>query len=245
MDLDKVEKKYVIEAIITDQPNSCKVFLTQTKNFDENNSFNGIQGAQVTITDNNGSPVTLIETSAGVYEAPAVTGISGHTYNLKVNVNGKTFTATSTMPALVPMDSLYITERRFFNETNKYATIRYNDPGGVQNAYRFIQYVNGLKEEKNFVRDDDSNDGLTIERTLVYFYNDDEEAKKKLKSGDNVRVEMLCISYPVFKYWYSLDQGATGSGESATPGNPVTNISGGALGYFSAHTIRTKTVIVP
>ncbi len=96
-----------------------------------------------------------------------------------------------------------------------------------------------------FVRNDDSNDGRTIKRTLLFFSDDEEEDEKKLKSGDNVRVEMLCISYPVYKYWYSLAESSTGEGQSVTPGNPVTNISGGALGYLSAHTIQSKTVIVP
>ncbi len=245
VDLNNAAKRYVIEAIITDRPGSCKVLLTQTKNFDENNSFIGTGGAQVTIAGNNGVPVRLIETSAGVYEAPAFVGTPGNTYNLRVAVNGETFTATSLMPAPVPFDSLYITERTFFNETNKYATVRYKDPAGVQNAYRFIQYVNGVKEKTIFVRDDDSNDGLSIERALLYFYDDEEAEEKKLKRGDNLTVEMLSISYPVYKYWYSLEQGATGSSQSATPGNPVTNIQGGALGYFSAHTIQTKTVVVP
>lgn len=244
VDLNNAENKYVIEAEISDQPNSCKVLITQTKKFDENNTFDGIRGAQVTIADNNGSPVVLTETSPGVYEAPAVTGVSGHTYDLKIDVDGQSFTSTSTMPALVPLDSLYITERTFFDETNKYATLLYNDPAGVQNAYRYIQYVNGVKEKTNFVRDDNSNDGRTIKRTLLFF-SEDEEDEKKLKSSDNVRVEMLCISYPVYKYWYSLAESSTGENQSATPGNPVTNISGGALGYFSAHTIQSKTVIVP
>ena len=149
------------------------------------------------------------------------------------------------MPALVPFDSLFITEREFFGEINKYATVVYTDPAGRQNAYRFIQYVNGVREETNFVRDDDSNDGLKVERTLLYFYDDDEEEERKFNSGDNVRIEMLGISYPVYKYWYSLGQSATGESDSATPGNPVSNILGGALGYFSAHTIQSKSVIVP
>jgi hypothetical protein len=245
VDLNSAEKKYVIEANLTNQPGSAQVLLTQTKNFDENNAFNGISGAQVTIADNNDSPIMLAETAPGVYEAPALTGVPGHTYRLNVQVNGQAFTATTIMPAIVPFDSLFITEREFFGETTKYATVVYTDPGGIQNAYRFIQYVNDVREETNFVRDDDSNDGLRIERTLLYFYDDDEEEDRKIKSGDNVRVEMLGISYPVYKYWYSLSQGATGGSDSATPGNPVTNIQGGALGYFSAHTVQSKTVIVP
>lgn len=245
INLNTTVKKYVIEAVLTDEPNSCKVLLTQTKDFDENNTFDGVSGAQVTIQDNNENPVTLSETSRGVYVATNLTGVSGHKYDLTVKVNGQTFTATSTMPALVSFDSFYITERSFFGETNKYATLLYQDPVGKGNAYRFIQYVNGVKEETVFVRDDNFNDGRIVERALLFFYDDDEEEEKKLKTGDTVTVDMLCIDYPVYKYWYSLDQSSTGDSQSATPGNPVTNIQGGALGYFSAHTLRSKTMIIP
>jgi hypothetical protein len=244
VELDNADKKYVIEANLSDQPGSAKVMLTQTKDFNENNDFTGISGAQVTIADNNGTPISLVETTPGVYEAPALVGKEGHTYLLTVRVNGETFTASSTVPAKVRFDSLFISEREFFGETSKFATVVYTDPAGIKNAYRFIQYVNGVREDALFIRDDDSNDGLKIERTLLYFYDDEEEEEKKLKAGDNVRVEMLGISYPVYKYWYSLDQSATGSSNSATPGNPVGNINGGALGYFSAHTIQSKTVVV-
>jgi hypothetical protein len=242
VDLNDTEKKFVIEAVITDQVNSCKVLLTQTKNFDDDNTFDGVRGAQVTISDNNGSPITLTETAAGVYEAKNLVGVSGHTYNLVVNVSGQKFSATSTMPRLVSFDSLYITERTLFGETYKFATVSFKDPAGAGNAYRYIQYVNGVKEKTIFVRDDDYSDDLTVERVLFYFNDDDE---KKLKSRDNVRVEMLCIDYPIYKYWFSLAQSSTGENQSATPGNPVTNIQGGALGYFSAHTIQTKSVVVP
>ncbi|WP_018611711.1 DUF4249 domain-containing protein [Segetibacter koreensis] len=240
--LNEAEKKYVVEAVLTDQPNSCKVLLTQTKNFSENNTFNGVVGAQVTIADNNAAPVTLTETSPGVYENK-LTGVSGHTYTLTVKVAGQTFTSTSTMPALVPFDSLYISERTFFGETNKYATVSLKDPPGIGNAYRCVQYVNGVKEKTIFVRDDSYSDGRQMENTLYFFSNDDND-EKKLKAGDNVRIDLLSIDYPVYKYWFSLAQSSTGENQSATPGNPSTNIKGGALGYFSAQTLQSKTVAV-
>jgi hypothetical protein len=221
------------------------VTVTQTKNFDENNSPLLVTGAQVTISDNNGPAQPLSEVAPGIYEAPSLTGIPSHTYTLSVGINGQVYTGSSAMPGVVPFDSLFITERTFFNETNKYATARYQDPAGIKNAYRFIQYVNGVKEKTMFVRDDDSNDGKRVDRTLLFFFSDDEQDEKALKSGDQVKVEMLSISYPVFKYWYSLSESATGQNQSATPGNPVSNIQGGALGYFSAHTVQTRTIIVP
>src|SRR4051812_39625070 len=42
VNLNDAEKKYVIEAVLTDQANSCKVLLTQTKNFSDDNTFDGV-----------------------------------------------------------------------------------------------------------------------------------------------------------------------------------------------------------
>lgn len=244
VDTQDAEKKYVIEAVLADRRGTCKVVLTQTRNLDETNTFAGISGARVTITDNNGLPQVLEETGPGVYEAPALAGIPGHSYRLAVTVGNQVFTATTAMPAPVPIDSLFVTERKFFDETNKYATVVYRDPAGERNAYRFIQYLNGIEEATRFVRDDDANDGNVVQRTLLYFYDDDEE-ERGVKSGDSLRVDMLSISYPVYQYWYSLSESATGGNQSNTPGNPLTNIQGGALGYFSAHSVQTKTIVVP
>jgi hypothetical protein len=58
---------------------------------------------------------------------------------------------------------------------------------------------------------------------------------------DSVTIEMHCIDKPVYDYYYSLGN----RDNSATPANPVSNIVGGALGYFSAHTVRKTTAVVP
>ncbi|MEO6219108.1 MAG: DUF4249 domain-containing protein, partial [Ginsengibacter sp.] len=67
---------------------------------------------------------------------------------------------------------------------------------------------------------------------------------EKIMSGDTILLDMQCIDAAVYKYWFSLNQSATGNSQSASPANAVTNINGGALGYFSAHTLQTKSVIV-
>jgi hypothetical protein len=69
---------------------------------------------------------------------------------------------------------------------------------------------------------------------------------RNIKTGDEVRIEMLGIDTSVLRYWYTLSTGgARGVGNVAAPSNPITNIQGGALGYFSAQTTNRKTVIAP
>lgn len=244
LDLKDAEKKYVIEGILTDQPDMTKVLISQSKKFDEGNDFPGVSDASVSITDNaTGESTELVETSPGVYEAASMKGIPGQAYTLRVSIGETSFTATSTMPLFVNMDTIYVTEENMFGEIWKLANIELQDPEGIENRYRYVQYINGVKSKGVFIRDDGLSDGLPFS-TKLYMTPDTEE-EDRLKSGDEVKIEMQCIDPKVYKYWYSLDQSATGSSQSATPANPVSNIEGGALGYFSAHTTQTKTMIVP
>ncbi|MEP7377904.1 MAG: DUF4249 domain-containing protein [Chitinophagaceae bacterium] len=242
--IKNVEKKYVIEAVVTDQPDSSKVLISTTKNVSENNNFPGISGATVTVTDNAGIVTTFTEDSAGYYYAHSFKGVIGKTYTLRVIVNSETFTASSTMPPIVSMDTLYITDELLFGETRKLSNTTYQDPPGKGNCYRYVQYINGKKGKTIFTNNDDYTDGKYVEAKLWYLADDDEE-DQKIKSGDSVRLDLFCIDPAVFKYWFSLNQSATGNSQSASPANAVTNITGGALGYFSAHTVQSKTIVAP
>ncbi len=241
--LNDADKKYVIEGIVTDQQGTCMVKITQSANFSSANNFPVVTGATVTVKDGNGTPVTLIETIAGTYQSAALSGVSGHTYTLSVTINGKLFNAVSAMPQRVNLDSLYIQELTGFGNSTKYANILFRDPPGKGNAYRFIQYKNNRQNKSIFILNDDFSDGRVITTFLADFGNDDDA--DKIESGNTVRVELQCVDAAIYKYWYGLEQGGTGSSNNATPGNPVSNISGGALGYFSAHTVQFKTVIAP
>jgi hypothetical protein len=244
LELNDAEKKYVIEAVITDQPGTAKVSISQTKNFDEDNTFPGVSGAIVTIKETGGATTTLPETSAGKYEAPALTGSSGKTYTLTVTVGGKTFTAISTMPQKINLDTIYTTNELIFTDVRKIVNVEFRDPPGRGNSYRFVQYVNSLKEKQLFIQNDDYTDGRKNDFLLFYFADSDSDSTI-IKSGNTVKVDMQCIDPNVYLYWFSLQRSSTGGSGQATPSNPVTNMQGGALGYFSAHTLQTKTMIVP
>ena len=237
VDLDESEKKYVIEGEVSNKTATAStVKVSQTKKFEEENTFEGISGATVTIQVNDGITYTLGETSAGIYSTTAFTGTPGSVYKLTVSLNGAVFTATSKMPAqIVPLDAITV-EEFSVGETLKTIQPDYQDPLGLGNSYRFIEYANGAQVKHVFVQNDEVSDGLRITSPLINMDGD-------LETGDVVKVEMLCIDENVYKYWYSLDQAATGS-SSVTPANPVSNISGGALGYFSAHSVTSKTIVV-
>ena len=245
VNLNDAEKKYVIEGVITDQAGQCEVAITETKNFDEDNNFSPISGATVSITDNTtGIITTLGEEAGGKYKHATLAGITGRTYTLQVSINGNVYTASSTVPQSVNMDTIYVTNDTWFDgKENKLANVEYNDPAGMANQYKFVRYLNGVKTKGIFINNDDLTDGRHTATKLFIDGNDNKD--DKLESGDTVKIDMLCIDAAVYKYWYSMEQSATGEAQSAAPANPVTNISGGALGYFSAHTFQTKSMLVP
>ena len=242
LDLRNTEIKYVVEGIVTNEPGICKVYISQSKNFNEDNQFQKVSGAIVKVKDN-GVEKTLSEVEPGLYETRAINGQPGHHYHLSVTVNNQTFTATSRMPEPVIMDTLYISKGPFGQF--KFATVGYTDPAGINNGYRFVQYVNGRKEPTIFWENDEFTDGQSVIMQLDASA-DEKDDPRNIKTGDNVMVEMLCLDDPIYKYWNTLrGGGGDGDGDTAAPANPLTNMQGGALGYFSAHTISRRSVVAP
>ncbi|MBN9384321.1 MAG: DUF4249 domain-containing protein [Chitinophagaceae bacterium] len=240
VNLNNTSTKYVIVGKITDQPGECQVYITRTKNFSEDNQFPGVSGATVTV-ENNGIVTSLPETGTGVYSTGSLTGKPGQTYALTVHIGNETFSSISTMPQPVNLDSIYVKTGALSNK--KYVTVVYKDPPGIANYYHFIQYVNDHMEPTIFVSDDEFTDGRTVKSELN-FSNDTNNSARDIKSGDSVRIEMICNDSAVYKYWYTLYNGATGASQSASPSNPVSNISGGVMGYFSAQTVQWKGIRV-
>ncbi|MBW8685001.1 DUF4249 domain-containing protein [Chitinophaga rhizophila] len=244
LNLNGNDNKYVIEGVLTDNKGGCSVKISRTKNFDGDNEFNGVAGASVKIWS--GTDTTLLsETTAGVYTAPELSGVSGTTYGLLVTIDGEQITAMSRMPTKVPFTNLDVLDEDLFGDLTKIATVSFKDPAGEANYYRFRQYLNGRAIKSYWVRNDDLTNGNDITARLYIFGDANDDDENELKSGDEVTVDMMNIDADVYKYFYSLSNSATGESNSATPANPVSNIKGNAIGYFSAQTIETKTVIVP
>lgn len=242
LDLKDNEPRYVIEGIITNEPGVCSVHVSKSKNFYEDNQFTGISGAQVKVKDN-GLEFTLTEINPGLYKSTALNGTPGHEYELSVTIGNETFTATCTMPQPVQLDTLYISTGPFGHF--RFPTISYTDPAGINNGYRFVQYLNGVKDPAIFWDDDEFTDGQVV-ITQLDSGIDSEDDPRNIKQGDTVTIDLLSLGEQVLRYWQTLATGgADGGGNVAAPSNPVTNIQGGALGYFSAHTVSSRSVIAP
>ncbi len=240
LDLKTADSQIVIEGNVTDSSGPYTVSLTKTVAFYTENNFPAISGAVVKISDNQGVTDSLTETSPRIYSTSILQGAPGHTYTLSVVANNTTYTATSTMPAHVPFDSLTVNKQELFGDNRISATVNFQDPIGIHNYYQFTEYINGAQYNKSlFVFDDRLSDGKYISINL---FND----STRIKAGDHLAVDMYCIDVNVYNYFNQLDQ-SSGTGAfntTASPANPSSNINNGAYGYFSAHTAEGRTIIV-
>ena len=207
----------------------------------EVNVYPVVENGLVIISDNTGIKDTLKYSKQGIYMTKLIQGVYGRTYNLEVNVDGKKYTATTTMPSKVNLDSLRINTFSI-NGENQYSIIPvYTDPMELGNSYRFIQQINDTLDNNYNIFNDNLNNGKINQRPLGRPNIDIE-----IKNLDLVTVEMRCISQAAHLYFYTLSQqGGAGPGGGTAPTNLPNNIIGGALGLFSAHTTQTKTIQIP
>lgn len=242
INLNKANPKYVIEGNMSDITGDCRILISQTVNFSDSSVFPGIENAEVTIREDQKEPIKLIQTAKGIYESSQLRARSNHSYTLSVQVNGEEFTSTVKVPQKISFDSLYIADFSGFGDTRKFANVIFQDAAGPGNSYRFVLYKNDLPNSNIFVLNDEYSDGRIINTFLAFFDNSDNQ---RLDTGDTVMVEMQGIDPSVYTFFLSLSQSSTGGNESVAPGNPVSNIQGGAIGYFNAYVKQRKTVIVP
>lgn len=238
LNLDQTTPKIVIEGILTNLNTNHLVSISNTKNFDEDNTRAVISGAVIKVTDQNGQTITFTEQGkSGNYYSTRFRGVPGRTYTLSVTTNGQTYTATSKMPLPVPIRSLTQVELSFFGETRKLVEVNYLDPANIENFYYTKLYVNNIKRGSLDVSSDRFNDGKAVKNAT--FVSDPD-----LETGDKVKIQLLTIDENVFKYLFSLSQITGNGGPPTTPANPTSNFSNGALGYFSASTLSTDSLVI-
>ncbi len=236
--LDNNEPVLVIDGSITDQAGPYFVQLSMSTPVSNPTRVVGVNNARVIINDQLGVKDSLVLVGNGLYRTQKIKGTEGGVYNLEVVVDQKKYTASANMPQKVNFDSLRVNTFPFNGEIRYSVIPVYADPIALGNSYRFIQKINDTLDPTFHVFNDNLNNGKVNQRPLRS--GDD---NLKIKPRDNVFVEMQCISNTSYGYYYSLNlQSGAGPGGGTAPSNPPSNIEGGALGIFSAHTVQRKTI---
>jgi hypothetical protein len=236
--LNNTAAQLVIEGNLTDQYGPQFVVISKSVPFTNTNVFPPVSGAIVKITDSTGDTYNLAEGPPGTYSFGPLAGTYGKTYTLTVQTGGKTYTGSSTMPYPVTLDSVTAKTDVFGKSNKRTITVNYQDPPDTVNQYRFALYVNGVEVKTIFAFNDAFTNGRYVRQDLI-------ENGTDILAGDTATVEMQCIDKNIYQYWFSLSQQqANGPGGGSAPANPPSNLNNNALGYFSAHTTQTKSIMV-
>ncbi len=236
LDLEENAGLLVVEGIVSTEPGQSYVSLTETVGFYQENVFPGIQGATVSITDEDGQSWDLTESSPGMYTHSDLIGQPEQSYTLRLEIEGETYTASSTMPPVVDLDSVVIQALPGGSDSVTLAAL-YQDPESYENFYRFKVKQNQEPIDLLFLNDDVLNNGILAATPLFGAF---------LSSGDEVEVTLLGLDQPVYRYFNTLASVNGGAGlATGAVADPESNISNGALGFFSAQTQSQLRVRIP
>ena len=242
VDLNEAAPRIVIEGLITDRRGSYTLTISKSGSYFNQPALQTISGAIATITDDLNITDTLKESGPGVYYTTKLRGFPGRTYNLKVIAEDVEYDALSTMMSHVNIDSLKLfksSSQRFDfggnqNEPHYEIHCFFKDPP-EKNFYRIRVFKNDSIDTQNYRLYDD-------QYTNNYFT---ELRVSSASVGNTYRIELLSLDKSTYGYFRTLaDLIFTNPFFGSTPANPNSNLSNGALGYFGACAISSRTIVV-
>ena len=262
------EPKLVVEATIENDGWPI-VFLSNSLNYFSTLDPNAIQQSFVhsaIVTVSNGIKAHLLKeyqlsVQGGVLFyytvdssnlATAFKGELNKQYTLKIIVGNKEYNANTTIPGITKhIDSLWGKPVPGSDDPDKRVLmIKATDPPGYGDYIRYFTKRNSepFYPALNSVFDDQIIDGTTysveIERGVDRNVkrNDDYSYFDRL---DTVTLKLSNIDKVTFDFWRTMEYTYTTVGNPfSSPTKVLSNVSGGALGYFGGYASQYKTIIM-
>ncbi len=194
---------------------------------------------------------------------PNIFGEVGKSYALTINHEGSTYTSSTSIPQLVPLDSVWFKAQPAETQNGieygfSWATM--TDPDTVGNGYRwFARRLNmksdGSLKDPGFLApigtafDDQFIGGLTFDFAYDRPRSDGDESPDRtayFRSGDTVVIKFCTIETEIVDFIRAAETQALNNGSPfATPTNNPSNIEGGALGIWAGYGVTYDTIYVP
>ena len=243
VDLNEAAPRIVIEGLVSDKRGPFTVQISRSGSYFNQPTLPKVSGATVVIKDNTGIVDTLNEMFPGIYLTRKTKGVPGRTYTLQVLSDNLIYQASSSMLDHVNIDSLTLVKSTFG---------RFDFEGGDQNQQHYeIHCFFKDPPAKNFYRVRVfKNDSINTESYRLYDdqYTNGQETELRVSSaeaGSTYRIDLESLDKSTYGYYRTLaDLIYTNPFFGSTPANPNTNLSNGALGYFGACAISSRTMTV-
>lgn len=251
-DLNSSMPRLVVEGSITTETKSHIVKLTKTSNYYYSQSAPVVSGAEVSISD--GSNIFILTeqpAGSGIYKtADNVAGQLNKTYTLTIVSEGETYTATSRLDPVAPIDSIQVKQlfESYFGWTDSSYTLSLftTEPAGNEPDYYFWKFsINNIPQtdtlRKVAFQADDLINGSPIVDVPVFSI-----PQNTIHIGDTVTLYQYSTdkNYIDFIMGFMYETDWRGTPFDGPPANPPTNLSNGAVGFFYASDVTNSSCIV-
>ena len=258
LELDRSDPRLVVEARVISDSVRQEVRLSRSGEYFSNQPPPPVSGAVVELEFND-SRMTFTENpdTSGLYQSDSsFSGEPGTNYRLfiyEVDINGdgspEIYEAESTMPGGVELH--YITLKYF--------------PTPIISGYQVLVYASHTLFQRDFMGFRIYRNGKLLTETLDQYmlfnddlfddgfingfpagFLDDANEDQAVQSGDTVSLQLEVISRWYYDFVMSARLDIIGNNPlfSGPPANIPSNVSGGALGYFTAMNLLRTSVTV-
>ncbi|MFW5820040.1 MAG: DUF4249 domain-containing protein [Bacteroidota bacterium] len=258
IELDSTYTRLVVYGEITTDTTVHRVELEKSADYFFNQPAEKVSNALVQLSyDDTSFLLRENPELKGIYETdPDFYGLPGKTYRLSIedvdideDNESETYSASSYLPPVNSIDSITLlyTTTGFFSGWE--IQVWTYDPANVENFYVFKALVNGKLVSDTLtelvIQNDDLFDGNYTYGITSQFLIDSKE-DERLKPGDIVTFEANGITQEYYDFLFQAQLESFGQNPlfSGPPANITTNITNGALGFFTAYSVSRASALV-
>jgi hypothetical protein len=258
----------VIYGCLTDENRHQLVRVTSSSPYFDDKENGLVSDASVRIKDSEGNEYEMLYGENGYYFSESRFAVRpGITYHLRVDVDydrdgtPETYEAATTIPPMLTMDSIAVKPISIMGFRHYSLNVFVQDPPETKDFYLFRFFINDSLSNNQIsnyiVTDDEFFNGSYLENTVYYFEDiTDENVVEKnrdnnnvymVSPGDRIRLQVLSIEEGYYKFINECSSEMRGENPmfGGPPSNISTNLTNGAIGYFTGYCIYEMTTVVP
>ncbi|HNQ82512.1 MAG TPA: DUF4249 domain-containing protein [Bacteroidales bacterium] len=254
IDLDETYTRLVVYGVLTTDTTTHYVTLSKTTSYFYNELPPPVSGAEIIISDDQGNEFTLQETEPGKYAtSPLFAAVQGRTYTLNISLeeeinNFRNYTASTKVTSINPIDSIGLVHQPLWGEKGFYEVTCYYQEPPTRDFYMFNILINGKLvtdtiNSRIVINDDFFNGNYT--NGIGVGYLDQSKTDEILRPGDEVTFQGCNITEEFYDFVMTL-QSETGFQTplfSGPPANIKSNLSNGAVGFFTAYSVAYSSKV--
>ena len=253
----------VIYGCLTNEYMNQYIRITRSAPYFEDAESQIVENAKVKVVSSVGREYTFLRDVKGYYVSQRrFAVVQGVTYHLSVEIDDDLYEAETTTLPVVPVDSISVKMINIMGYNHYSLQIYMQEPPETENYYLFKYIINDSITNDRISELIMSNDlafnGEYIYGANITYFEDatnsrsqdrnkENEHRTYVSQGDYVRLQVLNIEKGY--YYFIRDCMREKYGENpffgGPPSNIQTNLSNGAVGYFTSYCIHENTTVVP